>query len=318
VLDTITQERNKRDVFRGAVGEDPIRLRHEHLGAAPIGARHVILRVRERDDGEIRPRRRPRRPAKDCDDVRRGDILERDAQLCGGSHGASAVHRAQRRNDDRPGAANEFKIETYIRTVSAGLVDFHRKKISANGKISRGNGRRIESAFVGAANVGRCAGPITDRAAGHVAAKDFTTIEINHRAIVAEEQNPDIRVERRVRHIESVAKIGGDIFIGRNRAVADHGGFAAIAVAELGSIRRPEGVIEAGIAPRRTLIGAVIEVFPNCSRRNEDRRASRLRERQGQKNCCNCCLRGSRLVFGGSLYSHGDQFVAMKALLSQK
>ena len=61
VLGDIAELADEDDVEVVGVVDDPLRLLVERSG--PVGGIHVMLGVRDDDDGEILGRRRPRRPA---------------------------------------------------------------------------------------------------------------------------------------------------------------------------------------------------------------------------------------------------------------
>ena len=131
-----------------------------------------------------------------------------------------------------------------------------------------------EAALVGAGL--RRERPVVDGARRHVAAKHLDAVQVDDRAVVAQQAQRQSREAARVRDHERVAKIAGDELVGGGRTVADDGRLVAVAVAELRRPHLPAGVSEARSPPRRPLVAAVVLVTPDRAARDQRRRSGGL------------------------------------------
>ena len=106
-------------------------------------------------------------------------------------------------------------------------------------------------------------GEVGDGAGGQVwAAEDFGAVEVDDAGVVAQQPQVQASVFGGVGDEEGVPEIGGDVFVVGVGAVADDGGFVAVAVAQLGPAVGPAAVVEGRVAPGGALVGAVVQVAP--------------------------------------------------------
>ena len=141
-------------------------------------------------------------------------------------------------------------------------MQFHRQHIGPHPEQSERHRGRVKGAFVGGVHRRQRQGLIADRGVGQVAAEDFHPVQIDHRAVVAQHPHDQVGERGQVGDGEAPPEVGGDVFAGRTGAVADHGGFVAVAVTQLGGAGRPGRVVEVRSPPGRALIGAVVEILP--------------------------------------------------------
>src|SRR5678815_3394770 len=102
-----------------------------------------------------------------------------------------------------------------------------------------------------------------DLAFGHVASKNFDTIQIDDRAVVAEQPHTQLCHSRGIVYRERSSEIGRDVFVGTGWTEAHHGGFIAVTVTELSLARGPGAVAKTARTPIRALIRPLIHIFPN-------------------------------------------------------
>ena len=65
---------------------------------------------------------------------------------------------------------------------------------------------------------------------GHVSAKSFLAIDVEYRTVIANHSKENASISGGGIVEEGFAKVGGDKLSASVRAVADHGGFIAIAI----------------------------------------------------------------------------------------
>ena len=90
-----------------------------------------------------------------------------------------------------------------------------------------------------------------------------------------------------------MAEVTGDVLVSRVGAVADDGGLVGIAVAQLCGPLGPGRIFERRLAPRRALVGPVVQVLPDRPLRHvgddlRKRRVNRDRERLGLHRVAQC------------------------------
>src|SRR5436190_12119436 len=111
--------------------------------------------------------------------------------------------------------------------------------------------------------VGDCAG-------GHVVAADFGAVKVKHRAVIPQEVGGESCKRRGIRDGERRAEIGGDVFVVQIRPVTDHGHLTVATETESCRTGTPRTVAKTGFPPRRPEVGALVEILPNRTARNEN------------------------------------------------
>src|SRR5207247_982683 len=125
--------------------------------------------------------------------------------------------------------------------------------------------------FVSPSNARRSKRPVSDRAGGHVAAKDFAAIQINDCAIIAQKRNCQITVACRVRHGERATEPGRDVLVIGVCSIPHERGLIAISITELRPPHSPGRIIEGQSAPANCLVRSIIQIPPVGAGRNKNR-----------------------------------------------
>ena len=159
------------------------------------------------------------------------------------------------------------QVETDVAAGGPRLVYFDRQHVRALSNQVRIDREGEKAILVRAAD--RLRGPrlAVDFALRQIAADDLLPVEIDHRAVVAEQVQGG--AGQIAGHLERVPKIRRDEAIAA-RSAADNGRLLALAVsiAQLGGARRPQHVGKRRLAPNAALVGTVVEIFPNRTGRH--------------------------------------------------
>ena len=93
----------------------------------------------------------------------------------------------------------QFEVKGDVAAVGGGLVNFDSEEVRAVDQGAARQGRREISLFIRAADNAACVSRVTDRAGGQVVAADFGAIEVNHRAVIAQEIQRECGERRGIR-----------------------------------------------------------------------------------------------------------------------
>ena len=213
----------------------------------------------------------------------RGRERPLDARRAAGGR-APAHHGARRRHvldvgrprepDHRAAGHLERGIEADVGARRDVLVHLDGDHVVAVDERARGDGEGEQEGLVRAGHGGRGRRRVDDRGDRHVRAHDLVAVEVDDRAVVALELELERGDRPDVAHREDPAEVGGDVVAGgagrRARAAVHDGGFAAVAIAELGRALRPAAVGEGRRAPGGALVAAVVEVAPGRAQRDQE------------------------------------------------
>ena len=162
---------------------------------------------------------------------------------------------------------DELGIKTHVRATRAALMDFDRDHVFAGDQT-------VECDIV---HIGRTFTPGIARrrlerndAVTHIERTcHFSAIEVHNATIVAlgfHAKRGDVGY---IRDRECMPKVVGDMTARDQRVLI------ALGEAQLGSTRRPTGVVKIARGPRRALVGAVVEIAPIRFSRNQSLRRRR-------------------------------------------
>ena len=162
----------------------------------------------------------------------------------------------------------QLQVEADVRRRGIRLVNFHRDRVHPTDQQVRRNRVGIPRGLFFVTDNGLRTGRVGDRATGHVRAPGFLPIDIDHRTIISNDLQVHACDERSVRDIKRPAEIRRDVLVGGVRAISDDGCLVAISIAQFGRARLPCRIVKRRAIPRRPLVGAVVEIFPDGARRN--------------------------------------------------
>ena len=228
----------------------------------------------------------------------RGRERPLDARRAAGGR-APAHHGARRRHvldvgrprepEHRAAGHLERGIEADVGARRDVLVHLDGDHVVAVDERARGDGEGEQEGLVRAGHGGRGRRRVEDRGDRHVRARDLVAVEVDDRAVVALELELERGDRPDVAHREDPAEVGGDVVAGgagrRARAAVHDGGFAAVAIAELGRALRPAAVGEGRRAPGSALVAAVVEVAPGRAQRDQEvaHALGQRRRRRGER-----------------------------------
>src|SRR5439155_13745586 len=105
----------------------------------------------------------------------------------------------------------QVEIEADVAAGRAGLVNLHGQDVVARLKQGGADRSGIERRVLDGGRRGR---GVADRAAGHVGAIDLVAVQVDHRAVVAEDVEIKRLNRRGVGDIKTLAEVGGDVLVG--------------------------------------------------------------------------------------------------------
>ena len=153
------------------------------------------------------------------------------------------------------------------------MVDFDRDEVVACLKLRGGDGVFKIGVFL----VGNVTGVFVEGngTVVDIAAEFLVAIEIDDRAVVAEEADGEGVKLAWIRDVKGMAEVGRGDELVVGIAVVDNLVFIAVAIAKLAGSSGPFGVVEGQILPSLTLVAAIIEITPDRSRGDESLRFCR-------------------------------------------
>ena len=172
--------------------------------------------------------------------------------------------------------AGEREVEADVRAVRRALMDLHGDDIRAGDEQVRRMEGFVKNGLARAAHAGGGERGGVHRTRWHIVAAELRAIEIDDRAVVAQQPHAHCDEIRRVRHGEARPEIGRDVADGirrvvtRRRVVLDDRGLIEVAVAEFRGAGFPHSIVEGGLLPARgALVGAVVEIPPGRAHRQQ-------------------------------------------------
>ncbi len=170
----------------------------------------------------------------------------------------------------RAGLIDQREVEREVIAGVADLMHFNREHVVASDEPTRIDGKSNENLLEFVVD-GRCRpGTIIDRSGRHVAARDFLPVQINDRAIIAQQAELQGAEDRWIRDGEMMAKVGRQVTGGGRWAKADRGHFSVAAITQPRRAARPAAVVESWRGPGCALVRAVVEITPDRTLRHDN------------------------------------------------